>query len=446
MPTPATQAMADELMTKRQRKAALESQIAASTSEAEAERAFGSEYAQVCDEVESLQNRLMDAMADYSDSFGPTGTSNVMVDGIGGTRNPASDAISNALYSRMTGKPPADANARHYMGRSLLEIGREVLEASGERTGFLDKARLADMMLSTRDMGGMHGTSDFPTLLTAASNRVLMDSYQQAAPPLKQLCRPRTASDFRAISLVRLSEAPALLKVNEHGEVKYGTRSEAKEAFSLATFARIFSISREALINDDLNAFGDAAAAFGRAAAETEANELLALLTANSGAGVSMDDGNPVFTTARGNKASAGSAITIASLGEARKALRNAKGLDGVTPIAATPKYLLVGSAKETEAEQLLATTTYAAQITDANPFVNKLTILVEPRLQGNVWYLFADPAEIANFTFAYLSGAEGPQFQTRQGWTTLGLEMRGLLDFGCGAQDWRGGFLNPGA
>ena len=63
---------------------------------------------------------------------------------------------------------------------------------------------------------------------------------------------------------------------------------------------------RQAIINDDLGAFGDFGRAAGRAAAETEADLLTALLTANSGAGVTLDDGDPLFDTTHGNVAGSG--------------------------------------------------------------------------------------------------------------------------------------------
>jgi phage major head subunit gpT-like protein len=206
-------------------------------------------------------------------------------------------------------------------------------------------------------------------------------------------------------------------------------------------------LSRQAIINDDLGAFADSNAAFGQAAAQTEADLLVSLLTANSGNGVNLDDGNPLYGTGatRGNKSASGDSITITSLSAARQALRGMKDIDGKTPINVTPKHLVVGPAKETEAEQFLATTLYPNQNSAVNPFAGKILVSVDPRLTGNAWRLFADPAEVATIMVAYLNGADGPMVEMRLGWDVLGLEVRAVLDFGCGVNDFRGTYLNPG-
>ena len=105
----------------------------------------------------------------------------------------------------------------------------------------------------------------------------------------------------------------------------------------------------------------------------------------------------------------------------------------------------LFSPAKETEAEQAL-TAIYAATQATANPFVNRLQVLVDPRISGLTWYLFADPAVLPCLEYSYLSAAPGPQMASRPGWDVLGMEFRVHLDFGCGAIDWRGVYQNPGA
>lgn len=344
--------------------------------------------------------------------------------------------MAEALHCRVSGTAPTDA-ARPYMHRRLVDLAGELLESRGERVRMLSP----DAILTR----AMHTTGDFATLLTSTGNRVLLAAFEAAPNPLRSLARRTTVSDFRTKTTVKLSEAPKLLEVNEHGEVKHGTRGEAKEAYAIKTFARIFSLSRNAIINDDLGAFGDFGRAAGRAAAETEADVLTALLTANSGAGATLDDGDPLFHTDHANVAGSGTIIDVAALSAARLAMRSQKGLDGVTPVNVVPKYLLVSPTKETQAEQVLASLA-AATVSTTNPFSGRLEILCEPRLTGNRWWTFADPVAMPVLEYAYLSSAQGPQMASREGFETLGMEFRVILDFGAGVIDHRGAYMNPGA
>ena len=98
--------------------------------------------------------------------------------------------------------------------------------------------------------------------------------------------------------------------------------AEALESYSLKTFGRIFGISRQALINDDLGAFLDVAARYGRAAAETENAEISKLVTGN----VKLADNKTLFHADHGNLGTAG-ALSETTLSEARKMMRKQKGL-----------------------------------------------------------------------------------------------------------------------
>jgi hypothetical protein len=348
--------------------------------------------------------------------------------------------MAEALACRANGAEPSEG-ARPYMSLSMSDMARLSLGRAGQ-TGI---AMLGREELLTR---AMHTTSDFPNLLTSTGNRILMPAYQAAESPLKRLARQRTADDFRPMSLIKLGEFGKLQKVTEAGEIKALSTGEATEGFTLETFGGIFNLSRKAIINDDLGAFARWAAMMGTAAAETEADQLVGLLTQGSGAGPVMGDGKRLFHVDHGNLADDGDApsvsLDVATLSTARLALRRQTGLDGVSPISATPKLLLVAPERETEGEQLLAELA-AATVAEANPFSGKLTLLVEPRLTAANWYIFADPATLPVLEYAYLSSAQGPQLASRDGWDVLGREFRVVLDFGCGAVDWRGAYRNPG-
>lgn len=346
---------------------------------------------------------------------------------------------ADALFARVSGTAPSD-EARPFMGETLRDMARACVEASGVSTRAMD----ADTLFRA----AMHTTSDFPNLLTSTGNRTLMGAYEAAQSPVKTaLARRSTMADFRPGTRLKLSDIGTLEKVSESGEIKHTSRGEASESYALDTYATQFAISRKALINDDLGAFRDWGATAGRMAAETEANLILNLLLSNP---VMGEDNKALFHADHGNLSASPAALGdagagVTALSEARQALRGMKALDGKTPINATPKFLLVGPEQETEAEQLLSDLA-AATWGDVNPFASKLSLLVEPRITDNQWYIFADPAVMPVLEYSYLSSAQGPQMASREGWDVLGMEFRVVLDFGCGAIDWRGAFKNAGA
>lgn len=227
-----------------------------------------------------------------------------------GGRGGAADLVtrmSDALFSRMSGAAPPDS-ARDFMGVSLTGMARALLEERGENVRFMSDTTVLER--------AYHTTSDFAGLLQGSGNRYLAQTYEAAASPLKALARQRGANDFREISNLQLSNAPRLEKVGEGGEIQRGTFAESNERYAIATFAKIFGLSRQAIINDDLQAFANALGLMARAAAEQEAQSLADLLNANGGLGPKMSNGKTLFHADHKNLAPAGAAIALASLSE----------------------------------------------------------------------------------------------------------------------------------
>jgi len=349
--------------------------------------------------------------------------------------------MENAMFARMTGTAPSDSG-REYMGARLSDMAADLLRSRGLRVTSRNPAEIIRLAIT-------HTTSDFPYLLQGTGQRVLLARYQTAQSAIKRLARQSTVNDFRVKSLLRLGEAPKLIQVPESGEITHGTRAEVKESYRAYTYGRLFSLSREALINDDLSAFADFLSAFGQSAASLEAQILVDLLAQNGGAGPTMEDGKALFHTDHGNLAGSGAAISDMTLAAARLALRTTTGIDGETIIETAPRYLLVPAALETAAEKYLATL-YPAQASNVNPFAGgKLELAVEPRLDSGVdayrWWVFGDPSISPVLEYAYLEGQEGPKVESRAGWEQLGIEFRCYEDFGAGAIGYRGAFCNPG-
>jgi hypothetical protein len=310
-----------------------------------------------------------------------------------------------------------------------------------------DPMRIAGAAMGLGTISGQHSTSDFPNLLGDTVGRYLLAMYNAAPAVLKNVSRKRSAPDFRTIRPVRLGGFTMLEEVLEGGEITQGTINEQAESYVVKTFARIFAITRKAIVNDDLSAFNSLPLAAAQAATELEARTLTTLLTANSGVGPTMSDSVALLNSAHGNLAASGAAISDTTLGAARLAMRSQKGLDSTSLIDVSPAFLIVPAALETVGQKYLATL-QPAQASNVNPFSNALQLLVEPRLDAvsaTRWYVAADPGLAPVLEYAHLAGAEGPQVETRLGWEVDGLEIKVRLDFGAGAVDWRGIYANNG-
>jgi hypothetical protein len=350
--------------------------------------------------------------------------------------------MASALHARYGGPAPSEA-ARRFVSYRVVDLARDLLEMGGVSTRGLSR----DELLAR----GFHSTSDFPNLLENVANKVLLQGYQAAPPGTKVIARQVLARDFRAMPRVQFGEAPTLLKVLEGGEFKRGKMADSKESYSVETYGRVIGVSRQALVNDDLGGFTTMARKFGQSAAEFESSQITGLLTANG----TMNDGGALFnatavTTTGGHANLAtgtGSALSATSLATGVKAMRLQKGLDAVTPINVTPKFLIVPAALEYTALQLVSMIT-PASASDVNPHSGRYEVIVDARLDGastTAWYLAADPAVIDGLEYAYLEDAPGVQLFTEEGWDRDGIEWKARLDFGCGAVEFKGLYKGAG-
>lgn len=337
-------------------------------------------------------------------------------------------AVADAVYARTTPGAEITEPARQFVGLTALEIARDSLRHAGENTAGLSSSAIVERALST---------SDFPIIMGDAIGRTLREAYSAAPSGLKLVARQTTAPDFRTKHRLQLSEAPRLEKVNEGGEFKSGSLTEAKESYGVATYGKIITLTRQAIVNDDLGAFSDLARRMGQAAAATEAQLLVDLLVQASGVGPTMHDGKALFHADHKNYVASAAALDVDTLGAARTAMRKQVGLIGEL-ISIEPKFLVVPPDLETKAEQIMATIT-ATKASDVNTLSGKFSIVVEPRLtDAKRWYVVADTASCDGLEYAYLAGEEGVQIETKAGFEVDGVSMRARVDFGAGFVDWR--------
>lgn len=365
------------------------------------------------------------------------------------------DGISEAIMHRVDARAKLTENGRQFRGMSLIEIGRDHLERAGVNTRGLTRMELATQILHHRS-GGSLATSDFARLLANVANKRLRQGYEENMPSYARWARRApNAPDFKQMSVVNLAGAPDLLRTNEHGEFKYGAMTDGKEVYSMLTYGRIVSFTRQALINDDLRGFDRLVGAFGNSAARLENRTVYAILTANA----NLADGGALFnstavTTAGGhaNLTGTGTAISVASLGVGRAMMRLQKGLQG-EELNLTPAFLIVPATQEQLAYQYTSASYVPATAGAINEFRAGGRTALEPVVEAlldaastTAWYLAASTGAVDTVEYCFLDGAEGPVIESEVGFEVDGISYKCREDFAAKAIDFRGLYKNNGA
>lgn len=345
----------------------------------------------------------------------------------------AEDAIS--FRAGIAGK---DVKPTELMGYTLLEMARKSLELRSVRTAHMDKRELAARAFT-------HSSSDFPKILENNARKAMLRGYDEAEEVFPMFTRAGNLTDFKTHSRVGLGVFDTLDVIPESGEFKHGTIGERAESIKLATYGKLFSITRQAIINDDLNAFTDIPRKMGRAAARTVGDLVFSILTSNP----TMSDGVALFHATHNNLAGSGTAITAASVGAGRTAMRLQK--DGKAVLNIRPSYLIVPAAQEDTARVLMTSETDPSKTNSRvpNPVRSAAEVIVDARLDAAStlsWYLTADPNVFDTIEVGYLDGIAAPFLDQQDGWTIDGVEYKVRIDAAAAPLEFRTLYKNPGA
>lgn len=390
--------------------------------------------------VDQARTAVLDEMARNSTASG--GHQNTRIQLVGDVEQTRMAGMEEAIMHRVYARTKMTENGAQFRGMSLLELGRDFLEARGVSTRGMDRMQLATNMLNFRS-AGMHGTSDFAALFGNVANKRMRDAYAENAGTYTQWARRApNAPDFKNINIVQMSGAPELLRTNEHGEFKYGTMVDAGTSYGLVTYGRMVSLTRQAIINDDLRAFERLVSAFGASSSRLENRLVYSQLIGNP----VMGDGKPLFDAAHKNIATgAGSLLTLDALKAGRKAMRLQKGLAG-EELNLAPNFLIVPASLEQDAYALTSANYVPAKQSDINEFRiggrTAVEPIVEPVLDGmseTAWFLASSNSQVDTVEYCYLDGAEGPVIESQNGFEVDGVTWKCRLDFAAKAVDHRG-------
>ena len=357
------------------------------------------------------------------------------------------NAMASALLIRAgvaSADERANAGANPFRGRTLLAMAEASLQAAGVNTARMGDRR--EIVASAFTQSG----SDFPVLLENVMHKTLLSAYGLQALTWSRFCKRGTVSDFRAHGRYRVGSLGNLQPKNELGEYKQIAIPDGeKSSISAGTKGFILSISREAVINDDLGALTDQASAMGRSAARTVEADVYALLLSNSGLGPVMSDGKTLIHADHGNVAT-GAAMSVDVFDAMRVLMAQQKDVSGGDFLNLRPDVLLCpiglgGTAK------VINNAEYDPSVSNKFQVPNVVRglfrdIVDSPRLSGTAYWALANVNEAAALEVAFLDGNSEPFMELETAFTTDGARYKVRLDYGVAGHDWRGAVRNAGA
>lgn len=349
-------------------------------------------------------------------------------------RAAAQDAVLMAV-----GIPVADAapGAQELRGYSMIELARESLRRESDSTvNFGDNMELA--------RAAINSTSTFPAIMSNLANKSVMTGFNEAETTFQIWAGKGSNRDFKEAARVALSEAGNLELVPEGGQFQQDYLGEASARTKVATYGKLFSLTRQAIINDDLGLFSKIATKYGSAAKRLVNKMVYAQLTGN----VKMQDNVALFDAKHGNVATTGEALSVKAIAKAITAMRRQKGITGEATLNITPKYLVVPPELEVTAYQIVNSTAAVDGVNSGvvNPYKGRFVVVADAELTDpDAWYLVADATQHDTIEVTYLNGVETPRLETRQGFDVDGIEYKVAFDCGVSALDFRGVYKNAG-
>ncbi|MBG4581750.1 Clp protease ClpP [Pseudomonas aeruginosa] len=386
--------------------------------------------------IEQAQAKLLASLASgATPSAGPSSGQGANSHVYAGNGNLVGDSVRASVLARAGLEEQQSDNRYNFM--SLRELARASLVDRGIGVASYSPMQMVGLAFT-------HTTSDFGTILIDVANRSMLAGWDEAEETFQLWTKKGMLSDFKTVHRVGLGEFPSLRQVREGAEYKYVTVGSRSQPIALATYGEIFSITRQAIINDDMNLLTDIPRKMGMAAKATIGDLVYAILTSNP----VLSDGKALFHADHKNlQTGASSALSIESLSKAKTQMATQKTeVEGGKPrtLNIRPAFVLTPVALEDKAKQIIRSASVPGAESNSgieNPIRNFAEVIGEPRLDDNsatAYYLAArqgsDTIEVA-----YLDGNELPYMEQQQGFTVDGVATKVRIDAGVAPLDFRG-------
>lgn len=291
-----------------------------------------------------------------------------------------------------------------------------------------------------------------PGILSNVANKELLQGFMEEDQAWREISQIKTVTDFKAVTSYRMLDNMEYEELDPDGSMKHGQISEESYTRQARTYAKMFSLTRMDIINDDLGAFDDVRNRLGRGAAR-KLNKVFWTAFLNN---------STFFTAARGNYIS-GATTNLGTdyVGlELGLAAFNALKSAAVAPatvgerIGGIPTILLVPPELEANALRLYSPVVAATAAT-VNLYANKYRPVRVSQLSDSTytgysataWYLLRAATVLAAMVVSFLNGQQTPTVESADAsFDRLGVDFRGYHDFGCDKAEFLCGVKSKGS
>lgn len=378
--------------------------------------------------------------------------------------------------------------AAHTMFRGRISL-QQVLVASARVNGYHgsevirddgaieDVLRAQNWKMSRAGQGiQAEGTStaSIANILSNVLNKFMLQGYLFVEQAWREIAAIRPVNDFKPTKSINLLGDVMFKKVADSGELKDASLGDQAFANQADQYGRILTINRKNIINDDLGILTTAPMKLGQGAGLVLNDVLwtifLALVSATA------DDGTAFWRTTSSTVAGklsgpnkltgGGSALSSAALQAAKQLFDkqtdpngNPLGYDGMTPILLFPPelWMTANELVDPAAVGLVYGGGSAAKQPNINMWKGRLKPVMSRYLSNTnyanasatAWYNLFAPVALAVIEACFLNGVDTPTVQTASPefqFDRLGVSIRGVLDFGVNAQNFRAGVRSDGA
>lgn len=306
--------------------------------------------------------------------------------------------------------------------------------------------------------GAAPSTYSLPGILSNVANKFLVRGFDSVENVWRAIADIANVRDFKARTSYALTGGFEYELVPPGGELKHATAGEVEYTNQALTYGKMFAVTRQDIINDDLDALTKVPGKLGRGAALKLNKVFWTEFLAGHTSGVTF------FPANNANKnylAGGGSALSLAN-GVAALAAADAQFRAQTDPdgnlVGVKPSILLVPTALEYIALTLMASaeTGRDDEAPTKNIFEGRFRVATSAYLSDSgmggaysaaYWYLLADPQDLPFIEVAFLNGKQTPTVESADAdFNVMGVQFRGYHDFGVKKQEYRAGQKNTGS